>query len=86
MKYSIHDHKEIKWLIMYSAVLATATLSMVRFIQPYVKDVGFPIAWIGLLRAALNLSVAVFYLLAHKYEKRLGRKFSLISLLILVVV
>lgn len=86
VKYSIHDHKEIKRLIMYSAVLATATLSMVRFIQPYVKDVGFPIAWIGLLRAGLNLSVAVFYLLAHRYEKRLWRRLSLISLLILIAV
>lgn len=84
VKYSIHDHKEIKWLILYGAVISTATLSMVWFIQPYAKDVGFPLGRIGLLWAAFNLSVAWFYTLAHGYEKRIGRKRSLISMIIFV--
>jgi MFS family permease len=85
VKYSMHDHREIKWLIIYSALVSASTLTMVWFIQPYWNLVGVPLALFGILWAVLQFSVGIFSLYAYKYENFLGRKTSLISLILLSV-
>lgn len=81
VKYSIHDHREIKWLIFYSGFLGASTLTMVWFIQPYFKFVELPLVYFGLAWGVLNLSVGLFSLYAHKIEAVFGRKKSLVSLI-----
>ena len=44
VKYSLHDHAEIKWLILYSSLVGASTLTIVWFIQPYLKSAGLPLA------------------------------------------
>ncbi|MDD2871297.1 MAG: MFS transporter [Candidatus Gracilibacteria bacterium] len=83
VKYSVHHHKEVKWLIFYSGFVGASTLTMVWFIQPYFSLVGLPLAYFGFMWGLLNLSVGLFSLYAHKIEKYLGRKKSLISLIFL---
>ena len=83
VKYALHDHKKIKWLIIYSSIIGASTLTMVWFIQPYFQLVGLPTVMFGIVWAALNFSVAYFSYKAHKFENLLGRKNSLISLVIL---
>ncbi len=80
VKYSMHDHPKIKWLIIYAGILGSSTLTMLWFVQPYLKDVGLPLMFFGLAWAILNFSVGIFSLLAHKYEEKLGIKKSLLSL------
>ena len=80
VKYSVHDHAEVKWLIIYSALIGASTFTVVWFIQPYFKLVGLPLAMFGIIWALLQFSISFFSLFAHKYEEVLGRKLSLISL------
>jgi MFS family permease len=86
VKYSLHDHKEVKWLIFYSGVANAATLTAVWFVQPYLQFVGLPLLYFGWMWAALNISVGLFSLWAHKYEEGLGRKASLVSLIFLAFI
>jgi MFS family permease len=83
VKYSLHDHGEIKWLIMYSSLIGASTLTMVWFIQPYLKQAGLPLALFGIVWAVLNFSVGIFSWTAHRVEGFMGRRKSLIMLIFL---
>ncbi|MCP4376942.1 MAG: MFS transporter [bacterium] len=83
VRYSLHEHAEVKWLIFYSAVIGASTLTMVWFIQPYLKLVGLPLPLFGIVWAALQFSVGIFALRSHWFEARVGRKKSLVSLIVL---
>jgi len=72
------------FLIIYASVIGSATLTMVWFIQPYFLLVGLPLAMFGLVWAAYNFSTGIFANLAHYIENILGRKRSLISMIVLV--
>jgi MFS family permease len=85
VKYSLHEHQEVKWLIIYSALVGASTLTLVWFIQPYLKLVGLPLTLFGITWAVFQFSVGGFSLLADKFEKTIGRKLSLISLIVLAV-
>lgn len=86
MKYSLHDHVEIKWLIFYSAVAGTSTLTMVWFIPVYFVSVGIKTQWFGALWAAFILIGAWVSMNAHMIEKKLGRKLSLVALIVFPVI
>jgi MFS family permease len=86
MKYSLHEHAEIKWLIIYSALAGAATLSMVWFIQVYWKSVGISVSMFGVLWASLQIVFALVAINAHSIEKKLGRKTSLVILMLLPVI
>lgn len=78
-KYALHGHKEIKWLILYGAIIATLTHTMVWLTQPYYQLVGVPLAWFGVLWASQLFIMAFFSHNADKYERWLGKKQALIS-------
>ena len=86
VKFSMHDHREVKWLIIYSSLVGASTLTMVWLIQPYLKIAGLPIRFFGIVWAALNFAVGIFSFNAHKFEALLGRKRTLISLIFLTAV
>lgn len=81
LKFSLNDHAELKWLLIYSGVVSAATLNMVWFIQPYWKENGVPLELFGSFWALLQLSAAFFSWHAHRIEKFLGRKKSLVALI-----
>jgi MFS family permease len=83
VKYSLHEHAEIKWLVVYAGVVSASTLAMVWFIQPYFTFVELPLLWFGVAWAALQFSVAIFFRYAHDYERWMGRRRALISLVVL---
>jgi MFS family permease len=83
VRYALHGHAEVKWLILYSSLIGTSTLTIVWFVQPYLKVVGVPIVWFGVAWAALQFSIGVFAINAYRIETYLGRKVSLISLILL---
>ena len=83
VKFSLHDHREVKWLIIYSSLVGASTLTVVWLIQPYLKITGLPIKYFGIVWAAFNISVGIFSFNAHKFESLLGRKRTLISLIVL---
>ncbi|MFH1866498.1 MAG: MFS transporter [Patescibacteria group bacterium] len=84
VKFALHDHKEIKWLMIYSSIIGSATLTMVWFIQPYFKVVGLPLVFFGIVWAALNISTGLFSLSAHFIENIIGKRKTIVSLILLV--
>jgi len=85
MKYCLHDHVSIKWLIIYSAFVNASTLTMFWFTQPYLAETNVPLAFFGIASATLLFTAAFFSWNAHHLEKFMGRKASLITLAILPV-
>jgi MFS family permease len=83
VQYALHGHSEVKWLILYSSLIGTSTLTIVWFVQPYLKIVGVPLVWFGVSWALLQFSIGLFAINAYKIETFLGRKISLISLILL---
>lgn len=79
--FALHGHREVKWLIAYSAVVGASTLTMVWFIQPYLQLAGLPIAFFGIVWAALQFTVGFFSLSAHRIERAVGKQL-LVSLLV----
>ncbi len=80
-RYALSGHREIKWLIFFAAVLGTLTYTMVWLTQPFYQLVGVPLGWFGVLWALQLLSTAVFARFADRFERRLGRRAALVSLL-----
>lgn len=83
VKFSLHDHKEVKWLIIYSASVGASTLTMFWFVQPYLLATKVPLGLFGVSLAILLLTASFFSWNAHKLEKILGRKKSLLLLIVL---
>lgn len=84
VKYSLHDHAEVKWLIIYSALTGAGTLTAVWFLQPYMESSGLPLVLFGIVWAAFQFSTGFFSLSAEKYESTLGRKKALVSIIVLI--
>jgi MFS family permease len=85
VRFAIHEHAEVKWLIFYSSVIGSSTLTMVWFIQPYLDFVGLPVAYFGVVWAALNFSVGLFSMFAYRIERVLGQSKTLLLLMPLAV-
>lgn len=83
VRYALHGHAEVKWLILYSSLIGTSTLTIVWFVQPYLQAVDVPLAWFGAAWAILQFSIGVFAINAYRIETFLGRRVSLISLILL---
>lgn len=82
VKFALNDHKEIKWLIFYAGFLATSIWATAWFAQPFWQHIGVPIALFGVLWASLSGACGIFAPFAPKFEKYLGRKNALISLIL----
>ena len=85
-KYALHDHAEVKWLILYGAMAGTLTHTMVWLTQPYYQLVGVPLGWFGVLWATQLVAMAVFSHYSVAYERWLGKRRALISFPIIGVV
>lgn len=85
VRFALHEQGEVKWLILYSSVIGSSTLTMVWFIQPCLDAAGLPVAYFGVVWAALNFSVGVFSLTAYRVERFLGQSRTLLMLLPLAV-
>ena len=83
VRYALHGHAEVKWLILYSSLVGTSTFVIVWFVQPYLVAIDLPLVWFGTAWAVLQFSVGVFSLLAYRIEAFFGRKVALISLVLL---
>lgn len=86
VKYALHGHQEIKWLILYAAVVGTLTHTMVWLYQPYFQMAGVPIAWFGIIWAALAVFPMLFLRFTDRYEELLGKRRALISFVVIGVI
>ena len=83
VRYALHGHAEVKWLILYSSLVGTSTLTIVWFVQPYLVAADLPLVWFGVAWAVLQFSVGFFALIAYRIEAMIGRSSALVSLILL---
>ena len=65
-------------------VTGTATLTMAWFAQPFFEYTLIDIAWFGILWTTLNLTVAITSYTAHHFEKKLGQRWSVLLIALLI--
>ena len=75
VKYSVITNKLLRNNILLSGIIGCATLTMAWLIQPYLEQtLRFSEYQIGITWAALNLTVGLTTLIAHRIEKRFNQK------------
>jgi len=70
--------------ILLSAITGTATLTFAWFVQPFFKAINLPVEMFGIFWTALNLTVGISSAFAYKVTDFLGRKWSILSVIILL--
>jgi len=70
VRFAMVDNQKLKWLIIYSSTMGVATLSMAWFAQPFFKSINIPVAYFGILWAALNFSAGITSFNAHQFESK----------------
>lgn len=84
IKEEVVRNKKIKWLIIYSGVVVGFNQAALWLYQPYFKLTGLDIFYFGIVFAAFQVVAAISSKYAHKIEKKLGQKSSLVMLAFLV--
>ncbi|RUT78284.1 MFS transporter [Ancylomarina longa] len=74
VKFALWDNVKLRWNIVLSSVIGSATLTLAWFIQPYLKDLNMEVSAIGVIWTLLNLTVGAVALLAYKIERYLGKR------------
>jgi MFS family permease len=85
IRYSLHDHKEVKWIILFSWAFWASTLVMTWLLQGYFTHVGVPLVYFGVLWSVFVISLVPFSFFAHQIETFLGKKKSLFFLALLPI-
>ncbi len=75
--------RRLRWLVLYSAVVAATTLTGVWLLQPYFQAAGLPVAWFGVVWAAMLLVAAIVSFAAHRVDETFGAKRVLFLLMAL---
>lgn len=79
-----YQQPEMRGAILISSITGAATLTYAWFVQPYFIEAGIPVTVFGILWTLLNLTLGVFSMFAYRIEKWLGRRNSLLIIVILL--
>jgi MFS family permease len=83
-KFAIFGDRSLRRNILFSSITGTATLTMAWFAQPFFEYTNIEIAWFGVLWTCLNLTVAITSYTAHRLESKLGQKYSILLIALLI--
>jgi len=72
INYALVQNRALKWNIIFSSVMGTATLTMAWFVQPYLVFLSIPLALYGVIIPVLNMTTGITAMHAHRLEKKLG--------------
>ncbi len=67
-------NKRLRWLMLFSGIIGSGTLTMVWFIQPYFQRCGLPVEYFGVAWTMCNVSVGLFSMNAHALEERFSER------------
>ncbi|MFY9152794.1 MAG: MFS transporter [Prolixibacteraceae bacterium] len=76
--------REMRSAILISSFTGAATLTYAWFVQPYFQEAGVPVSVFGILWTLLNLSAGVFSMFSYRIERLLGKKNSLLFIVIFI--
>ncbi len=83
-RFALITDRPLRRNILFSAITGTATLTMAWFAQPFFEYARIDIAWFGILWTTLNLTVAITSYTAHRLEKKLGQRWSVLLIALLI--
>ncbi len=83
-RFALITDRPLRRNILFSAITGTATLTMAWFTQPFFEYTSIDIAWFGILWTTLNLTVAITSYTAHRLEKLLGQRWSILLIALLI--
>lgn len=84
IKSTFLKDQNLRISILISSVTGTATLTFAWLVQPFFEAVGLPVEMFGIFWTALNLTVGVSSVFAHKVAGFFGRKWSLLIVIVLL--
>ncbi len=86
VKNSLYENKRLRLMIVFTAFIGTATLSMAWFIQAFLNtELHLSYSQIGITLAVLNLIVGLSTLISYKVEQRWSSKSILIFIVLGIV-
>jgi MFS family permease len=83
-RFALFRDRPLRRNILFSAITGTATLTMAWFAQPFFEYTRIDIAWFGILWTTLNLTVAITSYTAHRLERNLGQRGSILLIALLI--
>ncbi len=79
-------NKNLRISILLSAVTGTATLTFAWLVQPFFKAIDLPVEMFGIFWTALNLTVGISSVFAHRVEIFLGKRYTLLVIILFLSV
>ncbi len=74
VRFAVVDTPALRAVLALSAVMGSSTLTVVWFVQPWLKEAGLPLSWFGVVWAVLNAAVGVAALRSDAVATRLGER------------
>ncbi len=84
IKLTLTQNKNLRIAILLSAITGTSTLTFAWLVQPFFKAVDLPVEMFGVFWTALNLTVGVSSIFAHRVEKFFDKKSTLLIIILLL--
>ncbi len=84
IKYAMVENKSLRYNIIYSSIIGSATLTMAWVYPLYLKEIGFREIQIGSTSTVLNLIVGMTTLAAYKIEQKLRPKSTVIGTTVVI--
>ena len=84
IKHTLTTNHNLRISILLSAITGTATLTFAWLVQPYFLAINLPVELYGIFWTALNLTVGVSSVFAHRVEFFLGKTWSLVVIILLI--
>ncbi|MDX2429737.1 MAG: MFS transporter [Bacteroides sp.] len=83
-RFALFEDRTLRRNILFSAIIGCSTLTMAWFAQPFFEYANIKIGWYGLLWTSLNLTVAIASYNAHRLESKLGQKWSILIIALMI--
>lgn len=82
IKNTLTTNHNLRISILLSAVTGTATLTFAWLVQPFFKAIELPVEMFGIFWTALNLTVGISSVFAHKVEIFFGKRWSILFVIL----
>ncbi len=83
-RFTLFENRSLRRNILFSAIIGCSTLTMAWFAQPFFEFTEIKLSWYGLLWTTLNLTVAITSYTAHRLESKLGQRWSILLIALLI--
>jgi len=84
IKNTLANNHNLRISILLSALTGAATLTFAWLVQPFFIAIGLPVEMYGIFWTALNLTVGVSSVFAHRIEMFFGKNWSLYAIILLL--